>query len=179
MFTILLCLSFFSPGVTGAMDAFAGGELYLLTFGRPSHEVFRDSVSSIRYQSMGCVIRDGDLEYIEDWNSFMFDVWNSLATHMTFFALHTETESIEYKDGTCIYIDNWGSVPMVVYPEELAHIVWLGNSNTRVEAENYGRLELFTPTMEDTVARTVQMDTEIIRELFRRGREAIRVNTLN
>ena len=179
MLMIILCLSFFSPGTENAVEAYAGGELYLITFGRPSTEVFRDSVTGIRYHSLGCVVRDGDLEYMEDWNRFMLDVWRNLDTSETFFLLHTETEGIDYRNGTCIYIDEWGSVPIELYPEELAYIVRLGSMITRVEAEDYGRLELLVPSMEDTLSVTVSLDSEIIRELFQRGRQAIRVNTLN
>ena len=179
MLIFVLCLSFLSPGVTDAMEANAHGELYLITFGRPSAEVFRDSVTGMRYHSLGCVVRDGDLEYMEDWNRFMSHIWMNLASDETFFSLRTETEGIEYGNGTCIYIDQWGSVPIELYPEELAHMVWLGGTITREEAENYGRLELLVPGMTDTLSVTVPLDTEITRELFHRGRQAIRVNTLN
>lgn len=179
MLALVMCLSFLSPGVTDAMEANARGELYLITFGRPSAEVSRDSVTGMRFHSLGCVVRDGDMEYMEDWNRFMLDIWRNLDTCETFFSLHTDTEGIEYRNGICIYMDDWGSVPIDLFPEELAHMVRLGSMITRVEAENYGRLELLVPYMEDTLSVTVPLDTEIIRELFQRGRQAIRVNTLN
>jgi len=181
MLTFVLCLSFVSPGATDAMEAYAGGELYLITFGRPSAEVFRDSVTGMRYHSLGCVIREGDIEYMEDWNCFMYDTWQSLFTHETFFSLHTETEGIEYRDGSCVYMDSWGSVPVEVHPEEIVYLVMLGvgEGHSLAEAESYGRLELLAPPLEDTLSTVVPLGSEIIRELFGRGREAIRVNTLN
>ena len=179
MLSLILCLSLFSPGETDAMDAFADGELYLVTFGRPPAEIFRDSLTGIRFRSMGCVLRDGDMEYQEDWNGFMIDAWNGISGPGTYFVLRNGSESIEYSDGSCIYRDSWGSVPVDLYPEELARIVWLSRAEPCGEEVSSGYLELFVPSMEDTVRVAVNADSEVIRELFQRGGTAIRTNTVN
>ena len=179
MLTVLLCVSFFSPGTAEAIEAYVSGELCLITFGKPSAEVTRDPATGLLCRSLGCVIREGDLEYMEDWNRFMMDAWRMVAADELFFSLEVETESLEYKNGICIYRDSWGSVPVEVYPEEIAHVVFLGSRTVRVEAECYGRLELFQTQYSDTLRARVPLDSDVILDMFRRGREAIRVNTLN
>lgn len=168
-----------SPGRAEAAETCASGDIYFVTFGRTSGEVFRDSVTGIRFQSLGCVIREGDLEYQEDWNSFMAEIWNDLSSLETFFVLRTDSESIEYREGSCVYRDLWGSVPVEIYPEDLSHVAWLLNRNIREEADRYGVLEMYVPSWEDTLFSTVSVDSEKIRDLFQRGRDAIRVNTVN
>ncbi len=56
---LVLGLCLFSSGATEAMEAFARGELYYISFGRPSAEVVRDDETGILYSSMGCVVREG------------------------------------------------------------------------------------------------------------------------
>jgi len=177
MISLILFLSIITPpGETDAMEAFAGGDIYLVTFGRPSAVVFRDSVTGIRFQSLGCVVRDGDIEYQNEWNDFMLNLWNYLGSDSTFFFIGTETEAIDYAAGECIYRDQWGSVPIVLYPEELAHIVWLATGARREGSELYARLVVGTPLWDDTLSTTVTAGTDVLRELFQRGREQIRTN---
>jgi hypothetical protein len=176
---LFFCLCLFSPGTTDAMEAFARGELYFITFGRPSAEVVRDEETGIRYSSMGCVVRDGDMEYMESWNGFMTGAWEALSDPGVFFTLRTDTESLEYSHGRCVYSDMWGSVPLEIYPEDLSHVFWLVRRNIREEAEVYGHLQAYSPSTGDTLSARVPADTDILGRLFQRGREAIRINTLN
>lgn len=179
MNAIIFCLLFLSPGGIDAQEAFGDGEIYLLTFGRPSAEFFRDSVTQMLFRSTGCTVREGDLEYMEDWNAFMSDAWNRMISGGTFIVLRTEGESFEYRDGSCVYRDSWGSVPMELYPEEILYLVRLAGAAVRTEASEYGSLVLYAPLLGDTASVTIPVDSDVIRGCFQRGRESIRVNTLN
>ncbi len=176
---LVLGLCLFSSGATEAMEAFARGELYYISFGRPSAEVVRDDETGILYSSMGCVVREGDMEYMEGWNGFMSQAWETLSDPGVFFSLRTDTESLEYSHGRCVYRDMWGSVPVEIYPEELSHVFWLARRNIRGEAGVYGHLQAYSPSAGDTLSARVPADTDILERLFQRGREAIRINTLN
>lgn len=175
MISLLLVLSVISPtGGAGPMEVFGGGDIYLVTFGKSSGEVCRDSVTGIRFESLGCVVREGDLEAQQEWNDFMLDLWSYLGSDSTFFVLRTETESLEYRGKVCLYRDRWGSVPMDLYPEELASIVSMSCMDTEEGSE--ARLTIYTPLRTDTISVAVQADSAVLQMLLQRGREQIRLN---
>ncbi len=109
----------------------------------------------------------------------MSQAWETLSDPGVFFSLRTDTESLEYSHGRCVYRDMWGSVPVEIYPEELSHVFWLARRNIRGEAGVYGHLQAYSPSAGDTLSARVPADTDILERLFQRGREAIRINTLN
>ena len=61
-------------------------------------------------------------------------------------------------------------------PEELAHIAWLATAQIRVEADMYGELVMFSTIWGDTIHATVAISDSLTREMFSRGRLAIRMN---
>jgi len=177
----LLLFSYFMspPGEVAAMEAYAAGELSLVYIGELPPEGYRDSATGILLESLGCEYDPDTEQFMEDWNGFTMNVWRYLGSDSTFFVIKTDLESLEYRNMSLVYRDQWGSVPIDIRPENIAAVVSLVCRTDTVVDSMSVRLEVYTPLQGDTLSAYVSSDATVIADLLARGRIEIQRNAVS
>ena len=178
--SILFCVfAIMAPaGTIAAMDAFAEGRLSLVYIGDPPPVDYRDSETGILLESLGCESDSETERFRDSWNDFVLYQWSYLSSDSTFFVIRNAAESLEYRECVLVYRDAGGSVPIDIFPEELASLAATSRYSLRDSFENIVYLEMYTPIWDDTLKTELPLRNPVVVSLLERGRREIRRNQI-
>ena len=108
----------------------------------------------------------------------MLYLWSRMGSDSTYFVVKTGIESLEYRNCQLVYRDEWGSVPIEIFPEELSALLAVSNNCNDDTVADACFLEMYTPLQEDTIVSGVSASSPAVAVLFDRGRREIRRNQL-
>jgi len=114
----------------------------------------------------------------QDWNIFVLNLWEYLGSESTCFIVQGDSESLEYRNRSLVYRDEWGSVPVEIFPEDISAMAAAARYSSEDAGVDMVRLEVFTLLLSDTLRTEVPFDSTVIASLFDRGRREIRRNQM-
>lgn len=166
------------PGEAAAMDAFSQGKLNLVYIGISAPQGNRDTETGLLLSSWGCRSYPEAEQFCEDWNDYVLNLWSYLGSDSTYFVVRNDAESLEYHDFVLVYRDQWGSVPIEIFPEYLASLAEISRYSLRDSFEDIVYLEMYTPLWDDTLNTEIPLYSPVIVSLFDKGRREIRRNQI-
>jgi hypothetical protein len=180
LFMMLMSTLTLSEGEAAAMDAFDQGKMHLVYIGELPPEGHRDSETGMLLEPLGCEWGQQTEQFCDNWNSYMLYLWSRIGSDSTSFVIksETETESLEYGMGELIYRDEWGSVPIEIFPEELSALLTASDNSDEDIVDDVCFLEMYSLLREDTIRTELSVGSPAIAVLFDRGRREIRRNQM-
>jgi len=178
LFMMLMSTLTLPEGEAAAMDAFDQGKMNLVYIGELPPQEHRDIETGMLLEPLGCEWAQQAEEFSENWNSYMLYLWSRMGSDSTYFVVKTETEILEYRNCQLVYRDEWGSVPIEIFPEELSALLAVSNNCNDDTVADACFLEMYTPLQEDIFRTEIPVRSEVVTRLFDRGRREIRRNQM-